>query len=70
MMRMYLNSFWHNQWSREDVRMGDGAPAITKAGEELFADCDQCEDSLRLMCWSHVHHAVNKSSQFKHLRSQ
>ena len=52
-----------------EFRMGDGAPAITKAGEELFADYDQCEDSLRLMCWSHVHHAVNKSSQFKHLRS-
>ena len=35
----------------------------------VFADCDHCEDFLRLMCWSHVQHAVNKSSQFKHLRS-
>ena len=50
--------------------MGDGAPAITKAGEEVFADCDQCEDSLRLMCWSHVPRAVNKSSNFEHLRSE
>ena len=59
------------QYMREDLiqRMVDGTPAVTKAGEELFADCDQCEDSLRLMCWSHVHHSVTKSSQFKHLRS-
>ena len=35
----------------------------------LTVNCDQCEDSLRLISWSHVHHAVNKSSQFKHLRS-
>ena len=64
-----LSTFVHERGSHPEFRMGDGAPAITKDGEELFADYDQCEDSLRLMCWSHVHHAVNKSSQFKHLRS-
>ena len=64
-----LSTFVHERGCHPEFRMGDGAPAITKAGEELFADYDQCEDSLRLMCWSHVHHAVNKSSQFKHLRS-
>ena len=59
----------HERGCHPKFRMGDGAPAITKAGEEVFADCDQCEDSLRLMCGGHVHCAVNKSSQFKHLRS-
>ena len=62
-------TFGHERGCHMKFRMGDGAPAITKAGEEVFADCDQCEDSFCLMCWSHVHHAVNKSSQFKHLRS-
>ena len=60
-----LSTFVHERGSHPEFRMGDGAPAITKAGE----DYDQCEDSLRLMCWSDVHHTVNKSSQFKHLRS-
>ena len=27
-------------------RMGDGAPEITKAGNEVFEDC-----GIRLMCW-------------------
>ena len=37
-------------------RMGDGAPAITRGGTEEFADCDDdnCKNSRRLMCWSHV----------------
>ena len=62
-------TFVHERGCHPKFRMGDGAPAITKAGEEVFADCDQCKDSLRLMCWSHVHRAVTKSSHFKHLRS-
>ena len=58
-------------YMREDViqSLGWVMVPLPKAGEEVFADYDQCEDSLRLMCWSHVHHAVNESSQFKHLRS-
>ena len=45
-----LSTFVHERGCHPEFRMGDGAPAITKAGEELFADCDQCEDSLRLIC--------------------
>lgn len=40
-----LSTFVHERGCHPEFRMGDGAPAITKAGEELFADCDQCEDS-------------------------
>ena len=43
-----LSTFVHERGCHPEFRMGDGAPAITKAGEEVFADCDQCEDSLRL----------------------
>ena len=31
--------------------MGDGAKAITLAGEEIFGVCS----TTRLMCWAHVH---------------
>ena len=40
-----LSTFVHERGSHPEFRMGDGAHAITKAGEELFADYDQCEDS-------------------------
>ena len=38
--------------------MGDGAKSISKAARDTFSDCDDCEKSQRLMCWSHVHRAL------------
>ena len=29
-----------------------------EGGEEVFSDCEDCRDSERLMCWSHVHRAI------------
>ena len=37
------------------------------AGSETFKNCKECEDSVRLMCWSHVHRAV--VPQLRHLSS-
>ena len=39
-------------------RMGDGATSITKAGREIFGECNECNGAQRLMCWSHVHRAL------------
>ena len=36
-------------------RMGDGAPEITKAGEEVFKDCGK-----RLMCWPHCYRKTSE----------
>ena len=38
-------------------RMADGAEAITLGGENIFGNCQDCQKSSRLMCWSHVHWA-------------
>ena len=46
-------------------RMADGAQSIMKAGIETFGDCEHCQGSERLMCWSHVHRAI--VPQLKHL---
>ena len=56
-------------YMREDVIQSLGWVMVPLPLQKLTVINHQCEDSLRLMCWSHVHHAVNKSSQFKHLRS-
>ena len=45
--------------------MLDGAQSITKAGNEIFGNCEHCQGSERLMCWSHVHRAI--VPQLKHL---
>ena len=37
-----------------------------EGGEEVFSDCEDCRDSERLMCWSHVHRAI--TPQLKSLR--
>ena len=47
--------------------MADGAQSITKAGEEVFSDCEECRSSERLMCWSHVFRAI--TPQLKPLSS-
>ena len=39
-------------------RMSDGAKAITRGGVEVFSECSECNDSVRLMCWSHVYRYV------------
>ena len=36
-------------------RMSDGAKAITRGATEVFTDCEECKDSVRLMCWSHTY---------------
>ena len=38
-------------------RMSDGAKAITRGALDVFADCEEedCKESVRLMCWSHVY---------------
>ena len=36
-------------------RMADGTEAITLAGENIFGNCQDCQKSSRLMCWSHIH---------------
>ena len=38
--------------------MSDGAQAITKAGSKVFSSCPDCQNSDRLMCWSHTIRAV------------
>ena len=47
--------------------MADGAQSITKAGEEVFSDCEECRSSERLMCWSLVFRAI--TPQLKPLSS-
>ena len=37
------------------------------AGSDTFTKCKECEESVRLMCWSHVHRAV--VPQLRHLSS-
>ena len=61
-----IYSFVHRQDIHPRYRMADGAQSITKAGEEVFSDCEDCRDSERLMCWSHVHRAI--TPQLKSLR--
>ena len=38
-------------------RMSDGAKAITRGGLDVFANCEEedCKESVRTMCWSHVY---------------
>ena len=44
-------------------RMGDGAPEITKAGNEVFEDC-----GMRIMCWSHTYrNTVPRLTEFKRM---
>ena len=38
--------------------MADGSQSITKACYEVFGSCEQCQNLLRLMCWSHTHRAI------------
>ena len=40
--------------------MSDGAQAITKAGSKVFSSCPDCQNSDRLMCWSHTIRAVQQ----------
>ena len=61
-----IYSFVHRQDIHPRYRMADGAQSITKAGEEVFSDCEDCRESERLMCWSHVHRAI--TPQLKSLR--
>lgn len=53
-----IYSFVHSQGIHPRFRMGDGATAITKAGEEVFGNCSHpdCTNATRLMCWSHHVH--------------
>ena len=55
-----IYSFVHSEGIHPRFRMGDGAPAITKAGEEVFGKCSHpdCTHATRLMCWSHVHRNI------------
>ena len=55
-----IYSFVHSEGIHPRFRMGDGAPAITKAGEEVFGQCSHpdCTHATRLMCWSHVHRNI------------
>ena len=39
-------------------RMADGSKAITRGGHEAFLDCEECKDSVRLMCWSHTYRYI------------
>ena len=56
-----IYSFVHSQGIHPRFRMGDGAPAITKAGEDVFGKCTHpdCSHATRLMCWSHVHRNIS-----------
>ena len=38
--------------------MSDGAQAITQAGSKVFSSCPDCQNSDRLMYWSHKIRAV------------
>ena len=55
-----IYSFVHSEGIHPRFRMGDGAPAIKKAGEELFGKCSHpnCTHATRLMCWIHVHRNI------------
>ena len=53
-----IYSFVHSLGVHPKYRMSDGAQAITRAGSEVFSSCPDCQDSDRLMCWSHTIRAV------------
>ena len=60
-----IYGFIHSLNVHPKFRMSDGAQAITKAGIETFGECEDCQGSEHLMCWSHVHRAI--VPQLKHL---
>ena len=53
-----IYAFVHSLGVHPKFRMADGAQAITKAGSKVFSSCPECQNSDRLMCWSHTIRAV------------
>ena len=50
-----IYGYIHSLNIHPSFRMADGAEAITLAGENIFGNCQDCQKSSRLMCWSHIH---------------
>ena len=55
-----IYKFVHNSNIKPAYQLGDGAKAITNAGNNVFSDIS----FSRLMCWAHVH-----SNVLSHMRS-
>ena len=47
-----IYQYTHSLNVHPKFQMSDGAQSITKAGIETFGDCQECQDSECLMCWS------------------